>query len=215
MLKGLLFAAVAYILGLISAIPVGAVQIEVARRAVHGHLKSAMVVVLGAVLVDAFYGGVALFGILPVLRERHTMALFWLFGSLFLVYLAFVLFNQGTSEHHFNRGKKTLRKKNVSFFTGLGLSLMNPMMIFWWLLGERIFVELSLVEEFTPSRSIEFIVLAASGMFTYATSLAVGLYWLKRFIPQRTLMRFTLASAVVVLLFACYLFVKSLITLLL
>ncbi|RME63694.1 MAG: hypothetical protein D6778_09200 [Nitrospirae bacterium] len=215
MIKSLLFAIVAYVLGILSAIPVGAVQIEVARRAVQGHLKSAMVVILGAVLVDVFYGFVALFGILPVLKSEEVMAVFWLFGSFFLVYLAFLLFNQGLSEHHFNKGKRKLKKKRLSFLTGFSLSLINPMMIFWWLLGERIFVELSLVEKFTPERSIEFIVLAASGMFTYAGSLAVGLYWLKRFIPEKVIMKFTLGSAVVVLLFAVYLFVKSLITLLL
>ncbi|HDL21071.1 MAG TPA: hypothetical protein ENH30_07325 [Nitrospirae bacterium] len=51
-MKIFLFVILTYVMGFISAVPVGAVQIEVARRAVTGHLRAAIVVVIGSLVAD-------------------------------------------------------------------------------------------------------------------------------------------------------------------
>src|SRR3990172_4767905 len=84
----------AYLLGFLAAIPAGPVQIEVIRRSVNGHLKSSLMVVLGAFLADVFYGAIAFFGIAPFLEKEKVMALFWLAGGLLLTVIGIVSIRQ-------------------------------------------------------------------------------------------------------------------------
>ena len=59
-----------YIMGFFTAIPIGATQIEIAKRALAGHVKAALMVVLGSTISDVMYGFIAFFGIAPFLKER-------------------------------------------------------------------------------------------------------------------------------------------------
>ncbi len=210
-MKNFLFILTSYILGFISAIPIGAVQLEVARRALHGHLRSALMVSVGAVVVDILYGMVAFFGLLPVLKQKETMAWFWLMGGALLIFLGLSVIKRSLDYHDFSRVSYRLRNRSISFITGASIALTNPMMILWWLLGERIVVELGLVPHFTHVKGVEFLLAGGVGMFSYPGLLALTLYWLKRFIPQKTIMKITLLSGIFVLLFALYLIIKSLI----
>ncbi len=208
-MRGFFFVMVTYLLGFLSAIPVGAVQIEVAKRALKGHIRSALLVSAGAVLVDVLYGVVAFFGVLPFLKDQTTMAVFWLFGGVLLIYLGLTLLREATVFRDFTTMHSPLKRRTISFFTGISLAAVNPMMILWWLLGERIVTELRLVGEFTRPVVIEFLTVGALGMFSYPALLAFGLYWLKRFIPQTVIMRITLMSAILLFVLSFYLILKS------
>lgn len=64
----MLLFLLAYGLGFVAAIPVGGSQIEMAKRATGGHLRSAVMVVVGSVSSDILYGIVALFGVAPFME---------------------------------------------------------------------------------------------------------------------------------------------------
>ena len=212
-MKFTLLIVVTYIMGFLTAIPVGAVQIEVARRAVTGHLRSAMSVALGSLSADLLYGVVAFFGITPFLREKKVMAIFWLAGGVLLIVLGISVIRQGLQYHSFNPDSIHLRHKGVSFATGFSLSLTNPMMILWWLLGERIIEDLGLISVFTPKVRVLFLVVGGLGMISYPGLLAGTLYWIKRFVSTSIIMRVTIASGFLLLLLAIYFIGRSLVTL--
>ena len=81
----------AYFMGCLAAIPAGPVQIEVVRRSINGQVKASLLVVIGAFLVDVFYGVIAFFGIAPFLEEKKVMAIFWLAGGIILMVMAFFI----------------------------------------------------------------------------------------------------------------------------
>ena len=66
----------AYLMGFFTAIPIGATQIEIAKRALNHKFWAALMVVFGSVASDVMYGGVALFGIAPLLSEKRFVAWF-------------------------------------------------------------------------------------------------------------------------------------------
>ena len=66
-MKNLYLFLLAVGLGFVTAIPIGGSQIEAAKRAIHGHLRAAWMVVLGSVSSDIMYGAIALFGVAPFL----------------------------------------------------------------------------------------------------------------------------------------------------
>jgi hypothetical protein len=66
---GALLFVLAFGFGFVAAIPLGGSQIEMAKRAMQGHLRAALAVVLGSVTSDVLYGIIALYGIAPFMRE--------------------------------------------------------------------------------------------------------------------------------------------------
>ncbi|HEC98418.1 MAG TPA: hypothetical protein ENI58_09770 [Nitrospirae bacterium] len=208
-----LFILLTYIMGFLTAIPVGAVQIEVARRAITGHLRSAIMVALGATSADILYGLVAFFGVVPVLKEKKIMAVFWLIGGVLLLVFGISLIRQGLQGHSLNTKSTHMRHQGVSLVTGFLLALTNPMMILWWLIGEKIVEELGLITLFTHKIGLYFLVIGGFGMFTYPGILAIALSRLKRSISPSIIMRVTIASGFLLLLVAIYFIGRSLVTL--
>jgi threonine/homoserine/homoserine lactone efflux protein len=213
-LRYILFILATFSLGFISAIPVGAVQVEAARRALHGHIRAALLVSLGALTGDLCYGVLAYFGLFPVLRERVVMAWFWLIGGVFVVFLAYGLFSQGLRQVEVRERSRLARHRGRAFFTGLVLAFSNPLMILWWLLGERFLNTLGLVKVFDRTTAIEVLAVGGLGMFAYPAILSFTLYWLHRSIPERFIMKMSTVSAVALFLFALYLIGRSLVILL-
>jgi threonine/homoserine/homoserine lactone efflux protein len=70
------FIIVAYLMGFIAAIPVGATQLEIARRSLNGFPSSAAMLVAGSVISDTMYGVIALFGIAPFLQSPSVTMVF-------------------------------------------------------------------------------------------------------------------------------------------
>ncbi len=199
-----LFIISAFLLGFIAAIPAGPIQIEVMRRSLNGHLKASLMVILGAFVSDAVYGAIAFFGITPFLRERMVMAVFWLGGSLILIVLGVLTIRNAKNPCDRDTQSKYLVKKRWSFIGGLSLSGTNPMMILWWLLGARIFVDIGLIDVFTHRIAVFFLLAGSLGLATYLVVLSLALYWAKRFISIRGMRRINLGFGVVLILLAGY-----------
>lgn len=213
-MKIFLFVILTYVMGFISAVPVGAVQIEVARRAVTGHLRAAIVVVIGSLVADVLYGAVAFFGIAPFLRQEKVMAVFWLAGAVVLIIIGISVIRKSFEYQDFHFDSTYLRKKRLSFVAGFSLSMTNPMMVLWWLLGKRIIEDLGLIAVFTPGVALSFLIIGGLGLSSYLGAVAFFLFWINRFISPRMLMRVSLASGVLLLFLAVYFLVSSLVTLL-
>jgi hypothetical protein len=80
----ILFALSAYAMGFLAAIPIGATQIEIAKRLLNGLTFSAIMIVAGAVISDFTYGVIALFGIAPFLQTPGIIAIFSLANSMII-----------------------------------------------------------------------------------------------------------------------------------
>lgn len=199
-----LFIISAFLLGFIAAIPGGPIQIEVMRRSINGHLKAALMVILGAFVSDVVYGSIAFFGITPFLRERMVMAVFWLGGSLILILLGVLTIRNTLNPRDPDTQSKYLIKKRWSFLGGLSLSGTNPMMILWWLLGARIFVDIGLIDVFTHRIAAFFLLAGSLGLAGYLVLLSLALYWAKRFITIKRMRQINLGFGIVLILLAGY-----------
>ncbi len=197
-------------LGFASAVPVGPVQIEVIKRSISGHLKSSVMVILGAMLSDAVYGAIAFFGIAPFLRERMVMAVFWLCGGTILIFLGVFTVRNSLSAHKFDRNSKHLKKKRWAFIGGLSLSGTNPMMVLWWLLAARLFLDVGLIHEFTPDIAASFLIAGGIGLASYLAVLSLVLYWAKRYISESKIRHINLGFGIVLLFIAGYFIFTSL-----
>jgi threonine/homoserine/homoserine lactone efflux protein len=209
-----LFIIAAYLMGFISAIPAGPVQIEVVRRAINGHLKAALMVVLGAFCADVFYGVIAFFGIAPFLEEKKVMAVFWLAGGVVLIILGTLIIWNSLKKEEFGYNGNRLRKKRWSFIGGLSFAMLNPMMILWWLSGVKIFKDIGLIGRFTPHVALYYLSAGSFGLASYLIGLSLFLYWIKKYVSLEGMRKINVGFGVLLLLLAVYFIASSVLNLL-
>ena len=205
----IVFVIAAFIMGFLAAIPAGPVQIEVARRAINDHLRSSLMVILGAFTVDVLYGVIAFFGIAPFLQKEIVMAIFWLIGGIILLFLSYMIIKHSSRQHAINPNKVHLMRKRWGFISGLTLSIVNPMLIFWWLMGQRLFMDIGLTDNFTTSIAVSFLAAAAIGLASYLTLLSLFLCWTKKFIPPNKMRWINLFFGIALVLIAFYFILRS------
>jgi threonine/homoserine/homoserine lactone efflux protein len=206
--------AIAYVMGFLTAIPIGATQIEIAKRSLNNQVRAALMVVLGSVLSDVMYGFIAFFGVAPFLKNPIVIAIFELVGAIILWVLAYFTFKNSPAARNFSLDSFALRNKHISFVTGFSLAVTNPMMIFWWLILIKIIKDLNIIQTFTPTLSVLFLLFGGMGLASYLTTLTLVLHWVKKFVSGKAMYRINIAMGIMLVLISIYFLYGSLTTLL-
>jgi threonine/homoserine/homoserine lactone efflux protein len=201
---------VIYCLGFVSAIPIGPAQIEIAKRSLNNHLRAAVMVVLGSISSDFIYGVIALFGVAPFFSNQKAVAIFELCGAVILWILAYLTLKEGTKPHLLKFTPSFLKSRRIALITGFSLSIVNPMMIFWWLVGVQIVRHLDLIDTFTPALSLSFVLCGVLGLATYLTALAVALHWAKKFFSNKAMKKIYVALGLVLIVLSFVFLINSL-----
>lgn len=200
---------VVYIMGFLTAIPIGATQIEIAKRSLNNQITAALMVVLGSVFSDVMYGFIALFGVAPFLQTQIVIAVFELVGAVILWILAFLTFKEVSKPHIMDITSSILKSRRLSFITGFSLAITNPMMILWWLIGVQVVKDLGLVGTFTLAISISFLFFGGLGLASYLTVLAMVVHWAKRFLPNRVMRRVYFVLGLLLVILSVYFLMSS------
>jgi threonine/homoserine/homoserine lactone efflux protein len=176
-----------FALGFVAAIPIGGSQIEMAKRAITGHLRAASMVVLGSVSSDLIYGWIALYGIAPFMENPKVLGGFNIAGVGILWILAFLTLKESKKPHTVILESSRFHKKKWAYFTGFSLAFSNPPMILNWLVGVTLAKKLGLATPFSSAGKIVFLTGGAIGLGTYLLILASVLHRIKNFIPTKSL----------------------------
>jgi threonine/homoserine/homoserine lactone efflux protein len=222
-----LFLASVYILGFLAAIPIGASQIEVARRALNGFLVSALIVVAGSVSSDFVYGSIALYGLAPFLQKPMVEAIFWLVNAVLILVFAIVMLRESkpakedksginlVTVEHSARQQSKLGNLRLAYFTGFSLAFTNPLMIAWWLLAAKFLKDVGIANimgntpDLTNTTRVVFLIAGCSGIGSYLSLLAVIIHRRHKLLPQKNLRKITLGFGIAMILFAIYFVIRS------
>ncbi len=188
-MRPVLLFLLAFSLGFVAAIPIGGSQVEMAKRAVHGHLWAAAMVVLGSVSSDIFYGSVALFGIAPFFDNRWVLGSFMAVGAVLLWGFAFLTLRESRRPHELGAASSPLASRRRAYVTGFTLAFSNPQMVLSWLLAVALAKRLGLASPFPASDRALFIAGGALGLASYLGLLGLVMYRVKHFIPATALGR--------------------------
>ena len=205
-----LFLFSAYVMGFLTAIPVGATQIEIAKRSLNDQPRAAYMVALGSVCSDVMYGFIAMFGVAPFLENRLVIAYFDLFAAAILWVLAFFTFKHGGKANTHELSGAMLKSKKLSFFIGFTLAVTNPMMIVWWLIGGKFMRELGLLHNFTTGTILLFLSAGGLGLFSYLFTLSNILYKTKKLISNEVMKKVNYGLGMVLVLLSFYFLISSL-----
>jgi threonine/homoserine/homoserine lactone efflux protein len=185
----LLLFLLAWGLGFVAAIPVGPSQIEMAKRAISGHLRAAAMVVAGSLSSDLVYGVVALYGIAPFLETPWVLASFNAVGVAVLWTLAFLTLRASRKPHELGLEHSSFSSTRWAWVTGFSIASTNPPIILSWLLAVTLAKRLGLASPFPASDKALFIAGGLLGLGTYPLCLGAVLHRFKHFIPARSLGR--------------------------
>jgi threonine/homoserine/homoserine lactone efflux protein len=208
-------------MGFLAAIPVGASQLEVARRSLRGLLPAALIVTAGSVSSDFVYGAIALYGLAPFLQHPEVEAIFWLVNAALILFFAITTLRESktsvpklssASGEELERpqdSKLRLANKRVAYLTGFSLSFTNPMMIAWWLLAARFLKDLGVAVELTGTMRIFFLLAGCLGIGSYLTLFAIVIFRRHHVLSPKHIRRITRGFGYVMILFAAYFIIRS------
>jgi len=216
-----LFLLSVYILGFLAAIPIGASQIEVARRSLNGFLVAALIVVVGPVSSDFVYGTIALYGLAPFLQKPIVEAIFWLVNAVLIFIFAIIMLHDSkpkedgssgfnlVAEESSSQQRSKLGNLRLAYFTGFSLAFTNPLMIAWWLLAAKFLKDIGIAPELTNTTRVIFIIAGCLGIGSYLSTLAVFIYRRHKLLPQKNVQKITRWFGIMMILFAIYFVVRS------
>lgn len=119
------------LLGFGAAIPLGPINILIMNEALKVY-KNGVAIGFGAMCADATYLILILFGLILYINQPDILKYLSLFGGVFLLYLAFLIFknrNQTVRKLHVHSKLNVLKL----YIKGYVLTLLNPYTIFFWL----------------------------------------------------------------------------------
>ncbi|MFH0975636.1 MAG: LysE family transporter [Spirochaetota bacterium] len=206
-LKFILLIIIGLIMGFLSSIPVGAVQLEVAKKAINGHLIPAIAIAVGSATSDFIYGVLTLFGLGGFLFHIEFKIGVYILGIIVLLFL-FI-----RSMKEYRRGivyyeKRLVYKKRISFLTGFTIAITNPGMIIWWIIGFKIFIDFDIFNTITPLIKIIFIISGCAGLVGYLIFIATILNKMQQSVSKKFLHRMNLYLMVLLGILISYFLIK-------
>ena len=209
-IKFILSLIAIYIMGYFTAIPVGATQIEIAKRSFANLTSASLMIVLGSAMSDTMYGFIAFFGIAPFLKSETVMSIFWLLASIILFVLGIHTLKNYKKTFSVSAQSDIIKNLKVSFVTGFSLAVTNPMMIFWWLAVYQIQKDIGLINGYTTLDKVCFLFAGGFGIASYLVTLTFVLKWAKKFLSEKIEKRINIGLGIALLVFGLYFLVRSL-----
>ena len=170
-------------LGLGAAVPIGPVNVEIARRSLRGGFFAGVAFGCGAVTVDMTYAIVSSLGVRPLLGHRWIILALSVGGIGLLVYLGVMSLRAAWTSRRADPDAIINAVPPPSlhggYVTGLLMTLLNPITLaFWFLVVPATTLKLGL----DPSRDLPAICLGVFlGTISWVTCFAGVLTWLGRF----------------------------------
>ncbi len=206
-IKSLLLVVIGLIMGFISSIPVGAVQLEVAKKAINGHLMPAIAIAIGSATSDLIYGVLTLFGLGGFLFHKEFKIGVYIIGIIVLLFLflrSLIEYKRGVIQYD----KRLVYKKRISFFTGFTIAITNPGMIIWWIIGFKLFIDLELFETITPLIKMTFILSGCAGLVGYLIFIATILNMMQQSVSKKFLHRMNIYLLIFLFILILYFIFK-------
>lgn len=194
------------VLGFLTSIPVGAVQLEVIKKTINGHKKPAIATAIGSAASDLLYGMLALFGFGDFLLHKDFQVFIYSMGIIVLSYLVYKSYQERNYMLH--KEKRVKYGKRLSFVTGFTIAITNPGMIIWWFIGFKLFADLNMFDAMTLPIKALFVFSGAFGLALYLTLVAVTLHRYKKTFSEKFLYKANTFLMVILAFLITYFLVK-------
>lgn len=120
-----------FLLGLGAAIPLGPINILIMNNALKDY-KTGVAIGFGAMSADILYLSLTLMGFNKFLNHPLFLNITGVFGSFFLLYLAYGIYKSRANKSQQTMGKVQTKKILKIYAQGFILTLLNPYTVIFW-----------------------------------------------------------------------------------
>jgi threonine/homoserine/homoserine lactone efflux protein len=190
------------ILGLVSSIPVGAVQLQVIKKSINGHFRSAIATALGSATSDLIYGILTLFGLGGFLLQMQFQVAIYSLGIVVLAILVYRTIRE--RRYILNNGERPKQKGRYSYLSGITIAITNPGMIIWWLIGYKLYLDLNLFPYVEMGIKTLFIISGCFGLGGYLIFIASLLHRVKESFQERFIYKANIFLSILLVMLIVY-----------
>jgi L-lysine exporter family protein LysE/ArgO len=122
-----------FVLCLSACLDLGVVNVATIKRGLDGGFRAALALSLGSAFGDLAYATLSMFGLTLVLTEPHVRVVFWIGGTIVLLYLAATMIRETRRAPSLAASIETAATSDWrDFLRGLALALSSPSLIVWF-----------------------------------------------------------------------------------
>lgn len=196
-----------FLLGIGASVPIGPINILIINEALESY-KYAFLIGLGAMCADITYLTLIFFGIFTHVNEHSfVFHIVSFLGGVFLIYLAYKIFNSRTISNPKLKTQKYFESSIKSYSKGYILTILNPYTIFFW----------ASMLTFVNQNNLHFgfvVVGLVSAILLWVTIMPFFVYKTKSFFNQKFSFFVNILSALIIFGFGISILIKLIITLL-
>ena len=192
------------LLGLVIAIPVGPVMVEIFRRGVKHGFHGAFPTSLGAFSADMTYIIIIALGLSGLIELKEFKVLVWLLGAILLTYIGYSSLREFIEGVEFD--SNTNSKKN-SFLAGYLVTISSPITAIWWFTIMGTFMDAGRENALLSGATV------ALGALLWFLTLSILLHWGKRFINKKNMHYLAGIAGVILIGFGLFFAYKGLLLL--
>lgn len=189
------------ITGFICAVPVGPINVAIMEEGIQNGRKQAFIIAIGALLMEMIYCIIAFSGFATLFSDKIILATVELISFLAVTFfgIKYLMIDAVTVQGKRAKVVENRLSPHTAFWTGFVRVLVNPNVLLFWIMISAVLISNQTIQAEWKSR-MACVIGAAIGIGSWFTLLVIGSARAKNRFSDKTLVKFSQISGVLLLL---------------
>ena len=209
-LTGYLIAIISgAITGFICAVPVGPINVAIMEEGIQNGRKQAFIIAIGALLMEMIYCIIAFSGFATLFSDKIILATVELISFLAVTFfgIKYLMIDAVTVQGKRAKVVENRLSPHTAFWTGFVSVLVNPNVLLFWIMISAVLISNQTIQAEWKSR-MACVIGAAIGIGSWFTLLVIGSARAKNRFSDKTLVKFSQISGVLLMLLSIVIAVR-------
>ena len=197
------------ITGFICAVPVGPINVAIMEEGIQSGRKQAFIIAIGALLMEMIYCIIAFSGFATLFSDKIILATVELISFLAVTFfgIKYLMIDAVTVQGKRAKVVENRLSPHTAFWTGFVRVLVNPNVLLFWIMISAVLISNQTIQAEWKSR-MACVIGAAIGIGSWFTLLVIGSARAKNRFSDKTLVKFSQISGVLLLLLSIVIAVR-------
>ena len=197
------------ITGFICAVPVGPINVAIMEEGIQNGRKQAFIIAIGALLMEMIYCIIAFSGFATLFSDKIILATVELISFLAVTFfgIKYLMIDAVTVQGKRAKLVENRLSPHTAFWTGFVRVLVNPNVLLFWIMISAVLISNQTIQAEWKSR-MACVIGAAIGIGSWFTLLVIGSARAKNRFSDKTLVKFSQISGILLLLLSIIIAVR-------
>tara|TARA_B100001758_G_C18386490_1_gene600437 strand:- start:956 stop:1618 length:663 start_codon:yes stop_codon:yes gene_type:complete len=191
------------ITGFICAVPVGPINVAIMEEGIQNGRKRAFIIAIGALLMEMIYCVIAFSGFASLFNDKTILATVELISFLAVTFfgIKYLMIDDVTVQGKRAKVVEQRLSPHTAFWTGFVRVLVNPNVLLFWIMISAVLLSNQTIQPAWQSR-MSCVIGAGIGIGGWFTLLVIGSARVKNRFSDKTLVKFSQISGILLLILA-------------